>query len=59
LSVGNIADIIGLPISAVSHTLKKLGKAGMVENRREFRTVYYKLKKTSLAAMLKERLHLL
>ena len=56
LSVGEITEIIGVSISAVSHTLKKLKKAGMVENRREFRTVYYKLKQTSLADMLKERL---
>lgn len=56
LAVGEIADIVSISISAVSHTLKKLQKAGMVENRREFRTVYYKLKQTPLADMLKERL---
>lgn len=56
LSVGEITEIIGVSISAISHTLKKLQKAGMVESRREFRTVYYKLKQTSLADMLKERL---
>lgn len=52
--VGEISEIIGVSISAVSHTLKKLQKAGMVENRREFRTVYYKLKQTPIADMLKE-----
>lgn len=56
LSVGEITEIIGVSISAVSHTLKKLQKAEMVENRREFRTVYYKLKQTPLTDMLKERL---
>ena len=56
LAVGEISEIIGVSISAVSHTLKKLQKAGMVENRREFRTVYYKLKQTPFADMLKERL---
>lgn len=56
LAVGEIAEIIGVSISAVSHTLKKLQKAGLVLNRREFRTVYYALKQTPLAAMLKERL---
>ena len=56
LSVGEITEIIGVSISAVSHTLKKLQMAGMVENRREFRTVYYKLKQTPFADMLKERL---
>lgn len=57
LPVGEISEIIGVSISAVSHTLKKLQKAGMVLNRREFRKVYYKLTQTSLTDMLKERLH--
>ena len=55
LSVSEIAEIIGVSVSAISHTLKKLQKADVVENRREFRTVYYKLKQTPLAVMLKER----
>ena len=56
LSVGEIAEIIGVSISAVSHTLKKLQKAEVVESRRDFRNVYYQLKRSSLAEMLKERL---
>lgn len=56
LSVGEIAEIIGVSISAVSHTLKKLQKANIVENRRDFRNVYYKLKKTLFVKTLKERL---
>ena len=56
LSVGEIAEIIGVSISAVSHTLKKLQKAEVVESRRDFRNVYYHLKKSPLAEMLKERL---
>ena len=56
LSVGKIADIIGVSISAVSHTLKKLQEADIVENRRNFRNVYYQLKKTPFVKMLKERL---
>lgn len=56
LSVGEIAEIIGVSISAVSHTLRKLKEADIVEDRREFRTVYYKLKQTPFARMLKERL---
>jgi ArsR family transcriptional regulator len=58
LSVGKIADIIGVSISAVSHTLKKLQKADIVKNRRDFRNVYYQLKKTPFVKMLKERLEL-
>jgi len=56
LSVGKIADIISVSISAVSHTLKKLQEADIVENRRDFRNVYYQLKKTPFVKMLKERL---
>lgn len=56
LSVGEIAEIIGVSISAVSHTLKKLQEADIVENRRDFRNVYYQLKKTPFVKMLKERL---
>lgn len=56
LSVSKMAEIIGVSISAVSHTLKKLQGVGIVENRREFRTIYYKLKTSSLAEMLRERL---
>jgi len=56
LSVGDIAKVVGVSISAVSHTLKKLQKAGMVENRREFRTVYYKLRKSPIVEVMKERM---
>jgi DNA-binding transcriptional ArsR family regulator len=57
LSVGEIADVIGVSISAVSHTLKKLKKANMVESRREFRNVYYKLNKSSLIEVIKDRIN--
>ncbi len=53
LSVGEISDIIGVSISAVSHTLKKLQKANIVENRRDFRNVFYQLKKSSFVKHLK------
>lgn len=53
LSVGDIAEIIGVSISAVSHTLNKLKMANMVESRREFRTVYYKLKKSPIIETVK------
>lgn len=59
LSVGEIAEIIGVSISAVSHTLKKLQKVEVVESRRDFRNVYYQLKKSPLAEMIKERLGIL
>lgn len=56
LSVGEIADIIGVSISAVSHTLKKLQKANIVENRRDFRRVYYQLTKSPFVNHLKEHI---
>jgi ArsR family transcriptional regulator len=56
LSVGEIAEVVGVSISAVSHTLRKLQKANMVESRREFRSVYYKLKKSPATAMIEGRL---
>lgn len=57
LSVGDIAEVVGVSISAVSHTLRKLQKANMVESRREFRTVYYKLKKSPIVEVMKERMN--
>ncbi len=57
LSVGDIADIVGVSISAVSHTLGKLRRANMVESRREFRNVYYQLKPSPLRKYLAERLN--
>lgn len=57
LSVGDIADVVGVSISAVSHTLHKLQKADMVESRREFRTVYYKLKKSPIVEVMKDRMN--
>lgn len=56
LSVGEIADVVGVSISAVSHTLRKLQKADMVESRRESRTVYYKLKKSPVVEVMKDRI---
>lgn len=57
LSVGEIAKIIGVSISAVSHTLRKLKEANFVEDRRDFRHVYYQLKQSPLVAILKARLN--
>ena len=56
LAVGEIAGIVGVSISAVSHTLKKLQKAEVVESRRDFRNVYYQLKKSPLVKTIRERL---
>lgn len=57
LSVGDIAEVVGVSISAVSHTLKKLQGADMVESRRESRTMLYKLKKSPIVEIMKERIN--
>lgn len=56
LSVGEIAGIVDVSISAVSHTLSKLQKAKIVSRRREFRTVYYTLNQSQFTHYLKLRL---
>jgi ArsR family transcriptional regulator, lead/cadmium/zinc/bismuth-responsive transcriptional repressor len=56
LSVGDIANIVGVSISAVSRTLKKLEITGLVKRRRDYKTVYYSASKSSLVKVLKERI---
>ena len=56
LAVGEIAEMVSVSISAISHTIRKLKEANIVKSRREFRTVYYQLKNTSLVGVLKLRL---
>ncbi len=55
LSVGEIAKVVGVSISAVSHTLKKLQKANIVQNRKRSRAVYYQLKPSPITSIIKER----
>lgn len=59
LSVGEIAELVGVSISAVSHTLRKLKDADIVEDRRDFRHVYYQLKQSPITEMVKGRLETL
>lgn len=56
LSVGEIADIVGVSVSAVSRTLRRLEKAKLVQGRRDFRHVYYQLTKSPLARLIRGRL---
>lgn len=56
LTVGDIAEIVGVSVSAVSHTLKKLQHTDVVARRREFRNVYYRLTRSPFAEMLVKRL---
>lgn len=56
LSVSEIAKANGMTISAVSHSLKKLKTIGVVQNRREFRQVFYSLKDNQFAKIIKQSL---
>ncbi len=59
LSVGEMAKIVGVSISAISHTLRKLKEVNLVENHRDFRKVYYQLKQSPLTTLVKKRLNVL
>ncbi len=52
LCVHEIADAIGLSISAVSHQLRLLKTAKMVKNRRNGKMVYYSLDDEHLVQLL-------
>lgn len=56
LSVGEIADVVGVSISAVSHTLAKLKRAHIVRGRRSSKRVYYSLVSSPFATLLTARL---
>lgn len=56
LSVGEIANVVGVSVSAVSRTLYRLKEAKLVRDRRDFRHVYYQLTRSPLARLIKERL---
>ena len=53
LSVGEIAEIIGVSVSAISHTLRKLRMAKLVKVRREAKRVFYRLHASRLTKYLK------
>lgn len=55
LPVGKIADIIGVSISAISHTLKKLQEVNIVESSRVHRNVYYQLKNSPFTNIIKSQ----
>lgn len=47
LSVSEIAELVGLSVSAASRCLTKLKVAGVVESSKQAQTVRYKLQKNS------------
>jgi len=56
LSVGEIAGMLGVSISVVSHSLRKLREKGLVRSRREHKTVYYTFTNAPFNTLLKQHL---
>lgn len=56
LSVSQIAEIIGAPISTISHSLTKLKEIHAVVNRRSAKEVFYSLSQDQFTGMLKKQL---
>ena len=56
VSVGEIAETIGSPISTVSRSLKKLKQVKVVSRRREAKTVFYSLEDNGFVSLLKKQL---
>jgi len=56
LAVSEIAEIIGLPISTVSHSLKKLKAIQIVDHRRQAKQILYSLSKNKFASVIKSQL---
>jgi DNA-binding transcriptional ArsR family regulator len=56
LSVSDIAEAVGLSISAASRSLKKLKELRIVKNRRESKQIFYSLGNTNLSRFIKSNL---
>lgn len=56
LSVGDIADVLGVSISAVSHSLRRLRKNQLVQTRREEKRIYYHLVHSKFTNVLRSAL---
>lgn len=56
LTVSEIANLVGLSVSAISHSLKKLREVDVVTSRKEAQTVFYSLVDNPFTRILKEQL---
>jgi len=56
LSVGEIAETLGVSVSVVSHSLGRLREHDLVNTRREYKQVFYSLSNTSFSRLLKKSL---
>lgn len=54
LCVCDLADILDLTVSAVSHQLRKLKDRNLIKNRRNAQTIYYSLQESSFVNRLKK-----
>lgn len=54
LCVCDIAELLGMTQSAISHQLRFLKQARLVSNRKEGKTVYYKLSDSHIETILKQ-----
>lgn len=56
LSVGEIADILAVSLSVVSHSLRKLRENDLVNSRREHKTIFYRLSNNPFNKVLRKSL---
>ncbi len=56
LAVGEIADVLDLNQSTVSHALKKLKSVGVVSNRKESTFKYYSLSESPIGTFIRSNI---
>ena len=56
LSVGEIAEMLDVSISVVSHSLKKLRENSLVDSRRDHKTIFYSLSNNKFNKILRKSL---
>lgn len=59
LSVSQIASIVGVSVSAVSHALAKLHNVNLVKSKRDKQTIYYSISENQFVSALKKQLYLI
>ena len=53
MSVGEIQEEVEIPGPTLSHHLDQLRRAGLVENRKEERYIYYSVKRDQVTALVR------
>ncbi|MFY9484882.1 MAG: metalloregulator ArsR/SmtB family transcription factor [Patescibacteria group bacterium] len=57
LTVSEIANFVGLSVSAVSHSLKKLREVDVVTSRKDAQKVFYSLAHNPFTQIIREQLN--